>query len=178
MKPIYYTAVAIFLLLISCKNNPSLDKYFVENATNKSFISIDVSPAMFNTNKAKLTTEQAEALKSFDKMNVLYFQKTSNNAVEFEAERVKMSTVLKNEKYQDLMKFGQGKDVAKISFVGTDDHISEFIISGSKNDVGLGVVRIQGEDMNPANVMQIVEAMQSGNFNMDALKPMLDMLKK
>ncbi len=178
MKTNLIIRFAICFLVISCSKQPSLDKYFVDNATDKNFVAIDVSPAMFNTTKAKFTPEQVDALKSFDKMNVLYFKKTAQNTVAFEAERAKIKAVLNDEKYQDLMKFGVGKDGANISYVGSDDHISEFIISGSKDDIGLGVVRIQGKDMKPENVMKVMEAMQKGNFDMEALKPIFDMIKK
>lgn len=178
MKYSCYTIFATFLLMLSCGKEPSLDKYFVDNASNKNFIAVDVSPAMFNTSKSKFTPEQVDALKSFEKMNVLVLKKTATNAAQFEAERTKIKAVLKNEKYQDLMRIGSGKEGANISYVGTDDHISEFIISGSKNDFGLGIVRIQGKDMKPESVMKIMQAMQSGNFDMEALKPVLDMLKK
>jgi hypothetical protein len=177
MKTIIYAVFGSFLLLTSCSKEPSLDKYFVENATSKNFLAVDVSPAMFNTPKSKLTKDQLDALKSFKKMNVLYFKKTATNTKEFEIERAKIKAILKDEKYQDLMRLGMGKDGANISYVGTENHISEFIISGSKIDVGLGIVRIQGKDMNPNDVMKVVEAMQSGNFDMEALKPIFDMIK-
>ena len=178
MKTITSIIIVAIFVLTSCNREPSLDKYFVENQTNKSFVSVDVSPAMFNTAKAKFTAEQAAALKSFKKMNVLYFKKTNANTKEFEAERLKIKTVLQNDKYQNLMKFGMGKDIASISYVGSENNISEFIISGNKNDVGLAIIRIQGKDMSPDNVMKIAEAMQSGNFDFEAFKPILEMIKK
>ena len=164
--------------MISCNGESSLDKYFVENAANKNFVSLDVSPAMFNTKKAKFSAEQTEALKSFEKMNLLYFKKTATNTKEFDAQRLKIKNVLKDTKYQDLIRFGTGKDGVDISYVGIDDHISEFIVSAGKNDIGLGVVRIQGKDMKPESIMKILEVLQSGNLNIEALKPILEMIKR
>ena len=40
------------------------------------------------------------------------------------------------------MKFGSGKEGAQISYVGTDDHIEEFVIFANKSDNGFAVVRV------------------------------------
>lgn len=178
MKVPFYIILVLFMTFISCKNEPSLDKYFVESAAKKEFIALDLSPSMINTSKVKLTQGQLDALNSFEKMHVLYLKKTETNSRAFEKERLKIKNILKDEKYQDLMKLGLGKDGANISYVGTEDNIIEFVINGSKNDLGLGVIRIQGKYMNPMNVLTVLQAMQSGNLDVEALKPILDLMKK
>jgi hypothetical protein len=46
------------------------------------------------------------------------------------------------------MKFASGKEGASVSFVGTDDHIEEFVFFANKEENGFAVVRILGKDMN------------------------------
>jgi hypothetical protein len=41
------------------------------------------------------------------------------------------------------------KEGASVSFVGTDDHIEEFVFFANKEENGFAVVRILGKDMNP-----------------------------
>ena len=111
---------------------------------------VDVSPSILNLDKTKLTADQSKALSSFEKMNILAYQVNDKNKSEFYVERKKINEILKDTtNYQQLMKFGSGKDGASISFVGDEDHIDEFILYGAKSDNGFAVVRILGKDMNP-----------------------------
>jgi Domain of unknown function (DUF4252) len=164
-------------LLFSCKSEPSLQKYFVENSENKSFITVDLTPKMLNIDAKKLSVSQNQALKSFEKINVLAFKANDKNTAEFETERAKVNLILKDAKYQQLMKFGSGKEGAQVSFVGTDDHIEEFIIYGNKKDNGFAVARIMGKDMNPTYILDMMSILKEGNINLEQLKPLQELLK-
>jgi hypothetical protein len=159
MNRIYSIALVACVFLISCNSKPSLEKYFVENSENKDFILLDVSPSILNIDKTKLTVEQNEALHSFQKMNILIFKQNEKSNTQFETEREKVNAILKDEKYQQLMKFASGKDGASVSYVGSDDHIEEFVLFANKKENGFAVVRILGKDMNPANIMTIVSVL-------------------
>lgn len=172
------TAAICALFLIGCKSEPTLQKYFVENTENKDFIALDVSPSILKIDPSKLSTEQNEALNSFEKMNVLAFKADGSNQAQFEAERAKVSDILKDKKYQQLMKFGSGKEGASVSFVGDDEHIDEFVLFANKEDTGFAVVRILGKDMNPTSVMTMMSALQNSDMNLDQLKPLQEMLEK
>lgn len=164
-------------LLFSCKSEPSLQKYFVENSENKSFITVDLTPKMLNIDAKKLSVSQNKALQSFEKINVLAFKVNDKNTTEFETERAKVNLILKDAKYQQLMKFGSGKEGAQVSFVGTDDHIEEFIIYGNKKDNGFAVARIMGKDMNPTYILDMMSILKDGNINLEQLKPLQELLK-
>jgi len=135
MKTIFRIAVLFSLFLVSCGSEPSLQKYFVENTENKDFIVLDVSPSILNIDKTKLSVEQNEALSSFDKMNILAFKLNDKNKAQFELERVKVDAILKDAKYQQLMKIGSGKEGASVSYVGSDEHIEEFVFFANKKEV-------------------------------------------
>ncbi|BFM42087.1 DUF4252 domain-containing protein [Flavobacterium sp. CFS9] len=171
------SALLVLLTLVSCNSTPSLQKYFVENTDNKDFIALDISSSILNVEKAKLSAEQNEALKSFDKMNILAFKETSKNQAQFETERSKLKEILKNPKYQELMKVGSGKDGASISYVGADDNIEEFVVFANKKESGFVVVRVLGKNMNPNNIMTLMSVMKQSNINMDQLKPLQQLMK-
>lgn len=177
MKPIAIIALFLGLLITSCQSEPTLQKYFVENTESKDFISVDVSPSILNLNQTKLTAEQKKAFESFDKMNILAFKADSSNAAKYDVEREKINKILKNEKYQQLMKYGSGKDGASISFVGDDEHIDEFILYANRKENGFAVVRILGKDMNPTNIVTMISALQNANINMEQLKPLQQMVE-
>lgn len=166
------------LFLISCNSEPTLQKYFVENTENKNFIALDVSPSILNVDKTKLSVVQNDALKSFDKMNVLAFKLNDKNKAEFETERAKVDLILKDKKYQQLMKFGSGKEGASVSFVGSDEHIDEFVFYANKKENGFAVVRILGKDMNPTSVMTMMSVLQQSNIDLEQLKPLQQLMSK
>ena len=177
MKIALYLAIFVSLFLSSCNSEPSLQKYFVENSEKKDFIALDVSPSIMNMDKTKLTAEQKSALGSFDKMNVLAFKLDKNNQKQYDIESQKVTQILKDAKYQNLMKFGSGKDGASISFVGDENHINEFILFAKKKENGFAVVRILGNDMNPNNIMNMISLLKSSDIDMDQLKPLQELIK-
>jgi hypothetical protein len=177
MKKIISSCAILILTLISCNQKPSLEKYFVENSENKNFVQVDVAPSILNVDKTQLTSEQRLAMKSFDKMNFLAFKIKDNNKAQFESERLKVNEILKNEKYQQLMKFGSGKEGATVSYVGDDEHISEFVLYGNKKENGFAIVRILGKNMNPSSIMTMLTVLKSSKIDMDQLKPLQDLIK-
>ena len=66
----------IAILFISCNNKPSLQKYYVDNQENKSFIAIDIPTSALNIDENTLTEKQKEAYNSIGKLNLLGFNKT------------------------------------------------------------------------------------------------------
>lgn len=178
MKPTFFLLLLCVLLLSACHSEPTLQKYFVENTESKDFVAIDVSPNILNVDSKKLTSEQQLALKSFDKMNILAFKINDENKGKFDAEVAKVRTILKDKKYQELMRIGSGKEGASVSFVGDDEHIDEFVLFASKKENGFAVVRILGNDMNPTGIMSMLSILKTSNVNLEQLKPLQDLLTK
>jgi hypothetical protein len=178
MRTIVNLVIAFSLLVTSCSNEPSLQKFFVENSDKKDFIALDVSSNILNIDKANLTSEQATALASFDKMNIIAFKATPKNQLAYESEKAKLKTILKSEDYQQLMKFGSGGANASVSYVGADDDIKEFIFYANKKENGFAVIRVTGDNMNPSNVMTLLTVLQKSNIDLEQLKPLQGLLIK
>ena len=175
---LFLITLLLSLILGSCNSEPTLQKYFVENTENKDFIALDISSNILNLDKAKLSVAQNEALKSFDKMNVLAFKLNDKNKAQFETERAKVNLILKDTMYQQLMKFSSGKQGASVSYVGTDDHINEFVLYANKNDAGFAVIRVLGKDMNPTHIMNMISVLQESKIDLEQLKPLQELIKK
>jgi hypothetical protein len=178
MKRILSLIIIASTLLSSCNDEPSLQKYFVEKTENKNFIALDLSPNMLNVDSLKLTVDENIALKSFEKVNILAFKLNVKNKGEYETERSKVKEILKEEKYQQLMKFGSGKDGASISFVGDTEHIDEFVFYANKKENGFAVVRVMGKDMNPTGIMTLMSVLKNANVDLEQLKPLQQMFAK
>ncbi|SCY66320.1 DUF4252 domain-containing protein [Flavobacterium caeni] len=167
-----------FAALAACQSEPTLQKYFVAQTDNQDFVTLDVSPSILNLDQTKLSLEQKQAFQSFDRMNILAFKATDANTAEFETERAKVSQILKDPKYQQLMKFGSGKEGASISFVGDDEHIDEFVVFANKKENGFAVVRVLGNDMNPTSIVTMVSALQNADIDLKQLEPLQQLLEK
>ncbi len=178
MKITTYFVMALLALFVSCSNEPSLQKFFVENASKKDFIALDLSSSILNFEQAKLSADQKTALASFDKMNIIAFKATPSNQAQYELEKTKIKSILKDKQYQQLMKFGSGEAGASVSYVGTDDNIEEFIFYANKKDNGFAVVRVTGNNMNPTNVMTLLSVLQQSDVNMEQLKPLEGLVTK
>jgi hypothetical protein len=174
---VFLTVFLTSLLLLSCDSKPTIQKYFVVNSENKDFLALDISPTILNLDKTKLSAEQKRALESFDKMNVLVFKLDENNQPQYEVESQKITQILKDETYQQLMKVGSGKDGATISFVGDEDNINEFVVFGKSKDNGFAVVRILGNDMNPNNIMTMLSVLKESKIDTAQLAPLKDLIK-
>ena len=172
MKPAFFSIVIVSLLLISCEGQPTLQRYFVDHSEKKDFVIIDLSPSIINVDKAKLTPEQKTALESFDKMNILAFKADKTNAKEYQAESQKLTELLKNKEYQELIRVGSGKDGGSISFVGDEDNIDEFVFFAKKKETGFVVVRVLGNDMNPNNVLNMLSVLKSAEIDSTQLAPL------
>lgn len=174
----YVLTFLLSLLLVSCQSEPSMQKYFVEHQQKPGFSVFDVPSSIINTKKATLTAEQKRVLGTFKKLNVLFYKADPNNPKAMDVERKQVQALLKDTlQYQQLMKFGSGKDGGSISFVGTDDKVDEILLYGCKSDGGLAVIRILGDNMNPADAMTFLSVLQQSDVNMQQLEPLKGILK-
>lgn len=173
-----YIGIVLLLIVLGCNNTPTLQKYFVENMESKDFISIDLGSDIINTDKVELTNSDKEALNSFKKINVLAFRKDSINASKYAVEMDKVKTILNDStSYSALMKLGSGKDGASIYFIDQDDHINEFVLFANSKDNGFAVVRVLGENMDPSNIIKILNLIKKSNIDLDQLKPLQELMK-
>lgn len=161
-------ALIFTAVLISCNNDQSLQKYYVENQEDKDFLALDIPTSMF-TNSASLEAEEKETLESIQKINVLALKK-EENPEKFEEEKVKLTEIFKNEKYQLLMKYGGGNKKAELYFTGEEDAIDELIVFGYDDEQGLGIARVLGENMNPQKIMQLMKSLDGDNIDIEGIK--------
>tara|TARA_R110002050_G_scaffold100580_2_gene208234 strand:+ start:21855 stop:22394 length:540 start_codon:yes stop_codon:yes gene_type:complete len=178
MKKIIYSVIAIgTMVLSSCSSTQSLQEYYVDNSENPNFISFDLPASLLNLEKADLTPEQKTAYESLKKLNVLAFKKTMDNVADYTSEKANIKAILKNEKYQELMKVNTSYGKGTIRYLGDDDAIDEVIVYGDSDDKGFVVVRVLGDDMNPAHLMKLIQAIEKSDFNGEQLKGLGDFFK-
>ena len=178
MKKIVTLLAFMALFLVSCDNKPTLQKYFVEKAEAKDFIALDIAPSFIKTEKLTLTPEEQTALKSLHNLNVIAFKANGTNGLQYEKELANVKKLLKDDSYEELIKFNHEGMGASVSTKGEGEHIEEFVVLANQKTSGFGIVRVTGEDMTPSNVMTIVSLLQKANLDLDQLKPLKAMVER
>lgn len=178
MKTIRLNIFTLFLLtLAACTSTQSLQEYYVDNSENPNFLSVDLPVSLLNMEKADLTKAQKDALESLRKLNVLAFKKTDDNVEEFKMEKAKVMSILKNNKFNELMKMNTSYGKATITYLGDDDAIDEVVIYGDNEDKGFLLVRILGDNMNPTKIAQFIQALQKSDYKGEGLEKIGALIK-
>lgn len=170
--------LGIFLLglgILSCNNEPSIQEYYVENQEDSKFVAIDI-PTSLLANNEELNEEQLATLNTVKKVNVLAYP-LEEGAEEYQEEKNQLQEILKNEKYQLLMKYGSGDRKAEIYFTGDEDAIDEFILFGFDDTRGMGLARVLGEDMSPEKILELIKSLEKGDINLDGIKGITEIFK-
>lgn len=176
IESIKKSMVVLFLVVAftSCNQGPTLQTYYVDNEMKPGFASFDVPTSFVNVENVKMTEDQKEAYNSVDKLNVLTFMKEDTEAAEYKLELEKVKTILKDPKYEELMRGGNSKDGKfVVKFLGDIDNIDELIIFGNATNKGFMIARVLGDDMNAGKLMSLSSVLQDANFddvNLDGLK--------
>jgi hypothetical protein len=170
------TALAA-LLMASCSSEPTMQSYFVKKSAEKGFMAADIAPSIIQTDKLKLTTGEQTALKSLHNINILFFKADSTNTQLFAKEKADVKAIIKTDAYDELIKFNTAQGGGSINTKGEGEHLEEFVIYLHQKETGMGLVRVTGKDMTPANVMTIAGLISKGGLDMDQLKPLQLMMQ-
>lgn len=166
-----YSIIAGFFLFLGCSQELTLQTYFVEHQEASGFMSVDIPISFLNPNKIALSDEQQEAIDSIDKLNMLAYSLKDGTDDEFNTELAIVKTILKAEKYNELMRGGNNSEgKIYIKYIGEDSEIDELIIFGFSADNGFVVIRVLGDDMELSKIMElenIVDQLDTENANVE-----------
>ncbi len=172
LKIIFF--LSLLTAVVGCENGQTLQEYFVANQENRDFIAIDIPASLF-AKSGSLNPDQEKTLKSIKKVNFLAVAKKPENLEVINSEREKIANILKDEKYQLLMKYGGGDTRMELYFTGDDEAVDEVIIYGFDENRGVGIARVLGNDMNPGEVMQLITSLKAGDLNMEGFEGVAEM---
>ncbi len=145
------------ILTVACDTKPSLQKYYVDSKENNAFISVDLPANIIELKDENVTEEVKNTLKTIKKVNFLALQVDETNKELYNAEKEKVTEILKNPDYKQLMRFKTAQGNVTVNYLGTEDAINEVIIFGSDSKRGFALVRVLGENMNPADIMGMAQ---------------------
>lgn len=174
MKKLKFLGLLALGMLVGCNNEESLQQYYVVNQENKEFVAIDVPASMFASSES-LSPEQKGTMETIKKINLLAIPKKPENIQTMEEEQIKIADILKNEKYQLLIRYGAGDTRVEIYYTGDEEAVDEIIVYGFDEDRGMGLARVLGDDMNPGDILSLFRSLEKGDIDMDGLKGITSM---
>jgi len=178
-RAIKYLAYALLTAVIftSCGDNVSLQRYYVDNQESKNFISQDLPLSLIELDKSNFTEAQKEAYNSVNKLNFLGYKVNETDTETYLAELAKVKNILSDSKYNGLMEFSDKGNKISVKYIGTDEEADEVIVFGSAKDMGFGIVRILGDDMNPDKMVTLISAFQNANIEEGQIENIMNYFK-
>ena len=153
--------IILIATITSCNQGLTLQTYYVDNEMRPGFTSLDIPTSFLDVKKTDLTDEQIKAYESVDKLNMLGFLVNEDNLSQFEEEVAKVSTILKDPKYEEFIRGGNVSDGKfMIKFLGDPESLDELVLFGYAKDKGFAIVRILGDDMSANNLVSLVSVIQ------------------
>ncbi len=165
------------VLLVSCGDGVSLQRYYVDNQESKHFITQDIPISMVKLDKSNFSEEENEAFNSVKRLNFLGYQTEDTNAESYKVELEKVKTILSADKYNDLMEVSDKGNKLVVKYIGTDDSADEVILFGYRKDTGFGIVRVLGDDMNPEKMGVLVHSLQKANIDEGQVQDIMNFFK-
>ncbi len=169
MKKLTILCSLVFLVVFAsaCKNEKSLQSYLVEANEKAEFSSFDVPVSSVLSPKADVSDDVKETIKSIKKINVVFLKKTEENETVYETEKATLKNLFKDNKdYKTLSSMKMKGMNVNLYYSGETDSIDEIVAFGYSQELGVGVARLLGENMNPTKIMEVVSDM---NMDLDNL---------
>jgi hypothetical protein len=177
MNKLIFKVITISLvamtLLTSCNQKDTLQDFYVEHNDKPGYISTSIPKGIIGIDESKLSEEAARAYNSIDKVSLIAMPINEENMVEFQTETAKLDVIFKDVKYKLLMSHNKGGTNFKMMYDGTQDAIDEIIVYGKSEQMGFGVARVLGNDMNIGSIMKMMSEMDKQNINSSAIEGIL-----
>lgn len=151
---------SLLLLLSACNNEKSLQAYIINSSEKEVFMYGDIPVGLMLTPKENASEEVKETVKSIKKINAVFLKKTNENDTAYEVEKSKLKNIFTNKTYKTLGSFKAKGMNMKLYYTGETDHINEVIAFGYSKEVGVGIARLLGKNMNPARIMEMMNNIQ------------------
>lgn len=162
-------SITLMAVLTSCQNEESLQQFYVDSSEKDGFITTSIPKSIIGIDASNFSNDSREAYESIEKVNLVALPLKDDNKALFESESQKLDRIFKNEKYQLLMSHSDDRMKLKMMYDGSQEAIDEIIVYGSSPQMGLGVARILGDDMNMNAIMKMMQEVQGSDLNVEGL---------
>ncbi|WP_369049059.1 DUF4252 domain-containing protein [Tenacibaculum sp. UWU-22] len=170
MKKTGLYALIIPLLFIACQNEASLQNYLVESQDKEDFLNLDIPASVLELNTNEATQEQLEAYKTIRKINIVALPYSNSNEQEYQHEKQRLQAIFKNPKYKSVLKFNTSGRKMFVYYLGDPEAIDEIVAFGYGKELGVGVARLLGDNMNPSKILAMVKNVKVDSTNVQLIK--------
>lgn len=162
-----YKLVPLFcltLILFSCNNKKTLQSYLVESQYKSGFLNVDIPVGVFELTEDILNEEDKKIYESVKKISLTALPIKKSNEISYEKEKTELKSIFDDSDYKKLISYKKSGNNINIYYLGEANRIGEIIAFGYGKDLGVGVARILGEEMNPS---KIISLFRKTNLNFD-----------
>jgi hypothetical protein len=170
---IAFISVAIMATLTSCNDDPTVQSYYVDSQEKDGFITTTIPKSILGIDQNNLSSESRKAYESVNKINLLMLPATDNQKDNVKQETEVFNDILKKSNYKTLMTHSSDGVKARFVYEGDTDSIDELIVFGSSEDMGMGIARITGDNMNIGDLMKMMKELEKEDINPANLKGIL-----
>ena len=171
MKQLKYISILLvtLMLAVSCNDEATIQQLYVDSETNDDYLMLDIPMRILELPESA-TAEAKQAYNSVDKVNLLAFKINETNKVNFEAEKTKVKTILKNPKYIELMRINSNGHKVVAKYLGSEEAMEELILFASDKEYGFALARVLGDDMKPENMLKLLDNLKDLDKDSDVFK--------
>ena len=161
-------AFVVAFSFTSC-NDDSLQGYLVESQEKDGFITFDVPASILQIKSDDVSEATKATLKTLKKINIVALPFSADNSDAIKSEKTALDKIFKGAAYKSLMRFNHEDIKIQLYYTGNGDEIDEVIAYAYAASKGVGVARILGDNMNPSDVMKMMNEVKFNskgvNFN-------------
>ena len=144
------------MILLACNKQPTVQEYYVEKQGNNNFMVIDLPASLLKVEDGA-SDETKKTMATIKKLNILAFKVNETNEAEFKSELAQVKSILKGDKYNELMRMKHEGINIVINYQGEDDAVDEFLLFASHSDKGFALARVLGDKMQPEKIMKMAK---------------------
>jgi len=164
-----FSLLTFFLMIYSCENEKTLQEYLVESQEKTGFIAVDIPTSFLQLKSEEVSDDVKTTLKSIRKISVIALPIKGKEEM-YDEEKAKLKSIFKNNKeYKTLMSMKAKGVHTTIFYKGNTASIDEVIVFGYGKKAGVGVARLLGNKMNPAKIIEMMNAVKfdARNLNLE-----------
>ncbi len=159
-------AFVVAFSFTSCTED-SLQSYLVQSQEKSGFITFDVPASILQIKSDDVSDETKATLKTLKKINIVALPSSADNSVAVEAEKTQLDKIFKGATYKSLMRFNHEDIKIQLYYTGNGDEIDEVIAYAYAASKGVGVARILGDNMNPSDIMKMMNEVKFNSKGVD-----------
>jgi len=179
MKKALFICLAFAMLLFTSCKKESLQSYIVESKDKKEFSHVTIPSSILQLGSLGVSEQEKEAYKSIEKVNITGLLAKNTTPEQYETEKSKLKNILKNSDYKTLMNFKTNGNNITLYYLGETDAIDEIIAFGYGDNLGVGIARVLGNNMNPNAIMKMLDKtkLNKDAVNLNQLKSLFGEIK-